>query len=245
MSSSNNKKTSYPNLFVESLKSLPPTPKPKNQPHDVEKPKHQPTITSAEKRKNRSESIDAAYHEALQMVEKRKDLSDSAMTPLMNVLHFSSKDLAINREGDITEGQKKRIQWHDTLLHLALVGFAIFLFALAYEVARQSFAGNILTLSLAALGCGALAVIPFSIEATRKNLSTVHIVPFTGRVRKIGSYKAPQLMVIDYADYSERIFPVSSSVYNAFIDGETYTLYCPSYALHSFISAEHIPTGQE
>jgi hypothetical protein len=238
MSSPHDKNNSETDSFVEAFKAIPPIPKQKHQPEAVApKPAPQP----AEKRKEPSRKVDETHVAALQATEKRKNMASSDLTtPLMLTLNFSSKDLAINREGEMTKTQQDRFNG-SCLGTVILAGVIAFLVWVTYTVAA-SHGPRLITLIMMVFTVGVFAIGGSEIEKRRKSFKG-HVLSYTGRVRKHANAKEFILIVINHTDKTERIFPVLSQVYNAFIDGETYTLYMPSVAPTTFLSAEHIPTS--
>lgn len=235
MSDSHDKNTDQ-DSFVEAFKSLPPIPKAKNEAPKaapvpvsrlVEKPKHQPSVVSP--------------LEAVLMNNKPKNDFAALQTALMQALSFSSKDLAINREGEISGRQKRHFRNRflaELLVWAGIVGFMMWLTAQIMSNIVIGFAAFLLIPVLAVVLFLALS----AVQLQRKNLVTGHAASYTGRVRKHRNEKENLLIVINHAEETERIFVVEPSIYNAFVEGVTYTLYMPTFANTHLISAEPVTT---
>lgn len=213
--------------FVEAFRSIPPIPKAKNEApkvapeKPVEKPKHQPTVTSP--------------LEAVLMNNKPKNDFAALQTALMQALSFTSKELAMNREGEMSRKQGDRFS--GKALGMLILGVLVaFLVCVTVGVIASN-SPRIIAFVLAVFTGIILVAARSQIEDRRKNFKG-RVVSYTGRVRKIGSDKSLQLMVINYEDQTERIFVVGANVYNAFVDGLTYTLYLPVNWEHLILSAE-------
>jgi hypothetical protein len=221
--------------FVEAFKSIPPIPKRKNEPEEA-----QPPMKPVEKPKNPSDSIDTAYRAALILNEKAKNDFHAARTALMQALNFNSKELALNREGKLSETQKSRFRIWFGVGMLVWISIALLLMQSAYFFTMPPYRTDILALFFAAVALGMLPLGWSFIQRHRKNLATGSVISYTGRVRKHANAKENLLIVINHAEETEKIFVVGANIYNAFVDGQTYTLYMLSFADKRLLSAEPV-----
>jgi hypothetical protein len=162
---------------------------------------------------------------------------ESPSVRLLRVMRLGSEDIDINREGHISPTQKKRLELEFGFKAAFIGTLSLILIVASFEFFLT--ADLILLLLLLLSIAGAIAF--YVVHRHKKNLSTGEAVAFKGRIKKHHLPKQWLLIVIDFEDRNERIYKVDSNVYETFIEGDTYTIYSPSFWLERVISAEHHP----
>ena len=173
----------------------------------------------------------------------RKAHSDESPTVrLLKAMTLGSKDIEINREGDISDLQKGYLHREFWVLTFFSGGFSVFIIL---GVGLQNVSRRPLLLAMPPVSvliiCLVLAALLYTIRQHYRNVAAGQAVAFTGRVRKHSTSKEWLLIVVNYDKRTEHIYDVDRAVYNAFLEGETYTIYAPSYWLKKIISGEHHP----
>jgi hypothetical protein len=217
--------------FVEAFKSIPPIPKAKNEP---------PKVAPALARKPIEEYtfqplVLPSYGDIISSIEKPKNNPDAVLATLMQALNFSSKELAMNREGEFSQTQKKRFRLMilgGVGIWVGVAGFLVLLMGLVLSTPLIRF----VILFIAPFFLFVLVTGWGVIENRRKDIASSHVISYTGRVRKHHS----DLIVINHKEETEHIFVVGEHVYKAFVDGMTYTFYMPSFAPTTILSVEPV-----
>jgi hypothetical protein len=171
---------------------------------------------------------------------------------LMEAMCLSDEDIALNRAGEISPLQKERMDRAFFWQCLFAGGVLLFIGALIISsvqtnVPVQARASNPLTWILSAGVLIALGIAGKFARTHFTNMAAGRAIAFTGRVRKHAPSSTgknappPLLIVIDYQSEQERIFEVNDGSYNAYIEGQTYTIYSPSFNEKKIIAAEHVP----
>jgi hypothetical protein len=172
---------------------------------------------------------------------------------LLEALDLTERDIKMNRAGKLSVRQKDRLNqaflWQTIFIGgVSLCFGGLIMQAVLINIPAQSRLSNPLTWLLGVGVLIALYIAITLIRSHRENMSTGQATAFTGRVRTHVPSQGgknpppPLLIVIDYESEQERIFEVRDGSLGAYIEGQTYTIYSPSFDPKKILSAEHIPT---
>jgi hypothetical protein len=181
----------------------------------------------------------------------KNDPADSPNTRLMKALRIGGKDLDLNRAGEISPSQQRKTHRTFVIYVLLTAVFVLVIEGYALQsilwMSSQERAASPFPLLLVLITLAVAGVVATVIYHQHKKVTTGYVIAFTGRVRKyfpnrLGkSSPSPLLIVINYTEETERIFPVTDGSYEVYIEDETYTVYSPSFAQDTIIAAEHVP----
>jgi hypothetical protein len=179
-------------------------------------------------------------------LKRKNDVEDSPTVRLMKRMRLSGKDLDLNRAGELSESQKRpmlRIYFGRMFLcALWAVGIGIGWFGSIVGIPMERRTANPWIDMIGVVPFIGVGIFVYAYYQYRHQVLSGQVVTFRGIVRK---YPHPLwyghlIRVINSEDQTERIYNVGYWLCPAFIEGETYTFYIPSFDQSRFVSAEHI-----
>ena len=177
----------------------------------------------------------------ISFLRKRKQQDDTPTVHLMKRMRLSGKDLDLNRAGELSETQKKRVR-RSALWLLAFPAFYVVYMVFIAYITLVSNQGVV----IANLFAGGVLIVAFIIVRAvlywqNRKMSGAHVITFTGH-----AVKHPGLIIaIDYEARTQHVYSADKTIHEAFIEGETYTFYAPSFEPTKILSALHVPAEHQ
>jgi hypothetical protein len=171
---------------------------------------------------------------------------DNPTIRLMKAMRFGGKDLDLNRQGILSDSQKRLLRqdfWGYGILTALLMPWFIIIFTSLFRpIMPDRGAGHPSIYFLAAVVGFTILLFICVLYWQNKNIAKAHVVAFTGRVKKLPAHRQYVIMVINHRDRAERLYNVGYWVYHAFIEDETYSVYSLSFDQMRAVAAEHLPS---
>ena len=175
---------------------------------------------------------------------KRKHPQDSPTVRLMKRMRLSGKDLDLNRAGELSDRQKRRLHrgffFRVFLCTMWALGYVILFVSIMIITPLNRLISSPMTYIEIGAVCAGIWFLRHICKQHLKNVSTGHVVAFTGRVKKHPVFGLTLIHEQDGKTIERTYNENGIWQYSAFLDGETYTIYSPAFDLSRFVSAEHI-----
>jgi hypothetical protein len=182
------------------------------------------------------------------MFSTRKQSEDTPTVHLMKRMRLSGKDLDLNRAGELSETQKRRMLriyfGRMFLCALLAVGIGIMMFGSIVGIPQQRRMANPWIDMMGIAPFSGVGIAVYAYRRYRHQISSGQVVPFTGIVRKYAHplWYGHLIRVMNSEGQTERVYNVGYWLCPTFLEGETYTIYSPAFDLERVIAAEHIPS---
>jgi hypothetical protein len=178
---------------------------------------------------------------------KRKQQGDTPTVRLMKRMRLSGKDLDLNRAGELSETQKRRMLriYFLRMFSCALlaVGMGIGFFGSIVGISVERLTANPWIYLMGAAPFAGVGVSIYAYYQYRRQVWSGQVLAFTGIVSKYPHllWYGHLIRVANFEGQGERDYNVGYWVCPAFLEGETYTIYAPEFDLLRVVAAEHIP----